>query len=65
MRTSLKEHAPSSSSSSLEQDVLKLLFLHMLGYPTHWGQMACVRLIARRAYHEKRVSTGPDTQARA
>ncbi|ROL55201.1 AP-1 complex subunit gamma-1 [Anabarilius grahami] len=33
----------------------KLLYVHMLGYPAHFGQMECVRLIASPRYNEKRM----------
>uniref|UniRef100_A0A8C1H6M2 AP-1 complex subunit gamma n=2 Tax=Cyprinus carpio TaxID=7962 RepID=A0A8C1H6M2_CYPCA len=33
----------------------KLLYVHMLGYPAHFGQMECVRLIASTRYSEKRI----------
>uniref|UniRef100_A0A673KXM3 AP-1 complex subunit gamma n=1 Tax=Sinocyclocheilus rhinocerous TaxID=307959 RepID=A0A673KXM3_9TELE len=33
----------------------KLLYVHMLGYPAHFGQMECVRLIASPRYSEKRI----------
>jgi len=29
--------------------------MHMLGYPTHFGQMECVKLIASPAFPEKRI----------
>jgi uncharacterized protein (UPF0147 family) len=31
------------------------MFMHMLGYPTHFGQMECVKLIAASGFAEKRV----------
>ena len=31
------------------------MYLHMLGYPTHWGQMKCVTLIARASFPEKPI----------
>ena len=31
------------------------MFMHMLGYPTHFGHMECVRLTARREFPEKRI----------
>ena len=37
------------------RNVAKLMFMHMLGYPTHFGQMECVRLTARSGFPEKRV----------
>ena len=33
----------------------KLLFIHMLGYPTHFGQMECLKLIASHKFPEKRI----------
>ncbi|CAL8347801.1 unnamed protein product [Merluccius merluccius] len=36
-------------------NLAKLLYVHMLGYPAHFGQMECVRLIASPRYNEKRV----------
>lgn len=35
--------------------VVKLMFLHMLGYATHFGQMECVKLASASTYAEKRV----------
>lgn len=37
------------------RNVAKLLFIHMLGYPSHFGQMECVKLIASPYYAEKRM----------
>ena len=37
------------------RNVAKLLFIHMLGYPTHFGQMECVKLIAHPGFPEKRI----------
>ncbi|KAM9789749.1 AP-1 complex subunit gamma-like 2 [Neosynchiropus ocellatus] len=36
-------------------NLAKLLYVHMLGYPAHFGQMECVRLIASSRYSEKRM----------
>uniref|UniRef100_A0A1A8NM85 AP-1 complex subunit gamma n=1 Tax=Nothobranchius rachovii TaxID=451742 RepID=A0A1A8NM85_9TELE len=36
-------------------NLAKLLYVHMLGYPAHFGQMECVRMIASPRYSEKRV----------
>ncbi|XP_052619868.1 AP-1 complex subunit gamma-2-like [Lactuca sativa] len=33
----------------------KLMFIHMLGYPTHFGQMECLKLIAALGFLEKRI----------
>ena len=37
------------------RNVAKLMYMHMLGYPTHFGQMECVKLIATAGFPEKRV----------
>jgi AP-1 complex subunit gamma-1 len=31
------------------------MFIHMLGYPTHFGQMECLKLIAAAGFPEKRI----------
>ncbi|KAH7415274.1 hypothetical protein KP509_14G035400 [Ceratopteris richardii] len=31
------------------------MFMHMLGYPTHFGQMECVKLIAGNSFPEKKI----------
>ena len=51
IRTSFKE----GENSYRARNVAKLLYIHMLGYPTHFGQMECLKLIASSKYHEKRV----------
>lgn len=33
----------------------KLLYIHMLGYPTHFGQMECLKLISGVNFPEKRM----------
>ncbi len=37
------------------RNVAKLMFIHMLGYPTHFGQMECIKLIASGSFPEKRI----------
>jgi hypothetical protein len=37
------------------RDLAKLMFIHMLGYPTHFGQMECLKLIASSEFPEKRI----------
>ncbi|KAF0933493.1 hypothetical protein E2562_018579 [Oryza meyeriana var. granulata] len=37
------------------RNMAKLMFIHMLGYPTHFGQMECLKLIAATGYPEKRI----------
>ncbi|XP_039141706.1 AP-1 complex subunit gamma-2-like [Dioscorea cayenensis subsp. rotundata] len=37
------------------RNLAKLMFIHMLGYPTHFGQMECLKLIASADFPEKRI----------
>ncbi len=51
IRTSFKEE----ENEYRHRNVAKLLYIHMLGYPTHWGQMECVKLLASQFYSDKRI----------
>ncbi|KAG7227387.1 hypothetical protein INR49_000392 [Caranx melampygus] len=44
-----------SDNGARSHNLAKLLYVHMLGYPAHFGQMECVRMIASPRYSEKRV----------
>jgi len=44
-----------SESHLIPRNVAKLMFAHMLGYPSHFGQMECVRLTASPGFPEKRI----------
>ena len=35
------------------RNVSKLMYIHMLGYPTHFGQMETLKLIAANGFPEK------------
>ncbi|XP_068098252.1 AP-1 complex subunit gamma-like 2 isoform X2 [Hyperolius riggenbachi] len=37
------------------RSVAKLLYVHMLGYPAHFGQMECLKLIASQKFTDKRT----------
>lgn len=37
------------------RNLAKLMFIHMLGYPTHFGQMECLKSIASPGFPEKRI----------
>ncbi len=37
------------------RNVAKLLYIHMLGYPTHFGQIESLKLIASPKFPEKRI----------
>uniref|UniRef100_A0A0G4HF14 Clathrin/coatomer adaptor adaptin-like N-terminal domain-containing protein n=1 Tax=Chromera velia CCMP2878 TaxID=1169474 RepID=A0A0G4HF14_9ALVE len=51
IRTTFKDE----SDSYRHRNVAKLLFIHMLGYPTSFGQMECLKLIACPKFPQKRV----------
>lgn len=39
------------------RNVAKLMYIHMLGYPTHFGQMETLKLIAANGFAEKASSS--------
>ena len=51
IRTAFKDE----DSAFRHRNVAKLLFIHMLGYPSHFGQMECLKLIASNSFAEKRI----------
>eukprot|EP00397_Hematodinium_sp_SG-2012_P004003 GEMP01004013.1.p1 GENE.GEMP01004013.1~~GEMP01004013.1.p1 ORF type:complete len:860 (+),score=180.19 GEMP01004013.1:211-2790(+) len=51
IRTAFKEE----DNHYRHRNVAKLLFIHMLGYPTHFGQMECLKLVSSSRFGEKRV----------
>eukprot|EP00922_Rhytidocystis_sp_ex-Travisia-forbesii_P008667 GHVS01012687.1.p1 GENE.GHVS01012687.1~~GHVS01012687.1.p1 ORF type:complete len:884 (+),score=185.01 GHVS01012687.1:168-2819(+) len=51
IRTSFKEDV----GQYRHRNVAKLLFINMLGYPTHFGQLECLKLIASPKFSDKRV----------
>ncbi|KAL3339238.1 hypothetical protein AABB24_028064 [Solanum stoloniferum] len=51
IRASISENDPDYRHRNLA----KLMFIHMLGYPTHFGQMECLKLIASPGFPEKRI----------
>lgn len=51
IRTAFKEE----DNLYRHRNVAKLLFMHMLGYPSHFGQMECLKLISSPKFPEKRI----------
>lgn len=51
IRTSFKEE----EADLRARNVAKLLYIHMLGYPAHFGQMECLKLIASSKFTDKRI----------
>ena len=51
IRASINENDPHDR----HRNRAKLMFIHMLGYPTHFGQMECLKLIASPGFPEKRI----------
>lgn len=51
IRTAFKEE----DNDYRHRNVAKLLFIHMLGYSTHFGHMECLKLIATPRFAEKRI----------
>jgi AP-1 complex subunit gamma-1 len=51
IRTSFKNQ----DNQYRHRNVAKLLYIHMLGYPSHFGQMECLKLIASNNFSDKRM----------
>lgn len=51
IRTAIKEE----NEQFRHRNVAKLMYIHMLGYPTHFGQMECLKLISAQSFPEKRI----------
>ncbi|XP_061444860.1 LOW QUALITY PROTEIN: AP-1 complex subunit gamma-like 2 [Rhineura floridana] len=51
IRGAFRGDEPDTRASNLA----KLLYIHILGYPAHFGQMECLKLIASHRFHEKRI----------
>eukprot|EP00803_Ostreobium_quekettii_P008801 evm.model.scf_548.5 EVM.evm.TU.scf_548.5 scf_548:70580-80331(+) len=51
----LREAFKKQDTAYQHRNVAKLMYIHMLGYPTHFGQMECLKLIAAPSFPEKRV----------
>ncbi|CAG8554471.1 10937_t:CDS:10, partial [Paraglomus brasilianum] len=51
IRTSFRE----DSNDSRYANVAKLLYIHMLSYPAHFGQIECLKLVASNRFADKRL----------
>ncbi|KAI9197178.1 adaptin N terminal region-domain-containing protein [Polychytrium aggregatum] len=51
IRTAFKEE----NMDTRHINVAKLLYIHMLGYPAHFGQMECLKLVASPKFSDKRL----------
>jgi AP-1 complex subunit gamma-1 len=49
----LREAFREQDQSYRHRNVAKLMYIHMLGYPTHFGQMETLKLIAGSGFPEK------------
>ncbi|KAJ1660278.1 clathrin associated protein complex large subunit [Dispira simplex] len=52
IRTSFKED---DSMDVRYTNVGKMLYIHLLGYPAHFGQLECLKLVASARYSDKRL----------
>jgi len=43
------------TAENRQRNIAKLLYMNTLGYPTKWGQMECIKLIASSDYTDKRI----------
>lgn len=53
IRTALKGSS-AEAAAFRHRNVAKLLYVHMLGYPTHFAQIECINLAASPKFAEKR-----------
>ncbi|WVR07142.1 hypothetical protein IAU60_004183 [Kwoniella sp. DSM 27419] len=51
IRTAFKEE----DSFARYNNIAKLLYIHMLGYPAHFGQIECLKLVASPRFADKRL----------
>jgi AP-1 complex subunit gamma-1 len=42
-------------SNTRHNNIAKLLYIQMLGYPAQWGQIECLKLVASPRFADKRL----------
>ena len=52
---SIRNDFGQSNTETLRENLLKLIFIHLLGYPSYFGQMASIQMINMGGYEDKRV----------
>ncbi|EYU29716.1 hypothetical protein MIMGU_mgv1a001222mg [Erythranthe guttata] len=52
---SIRDAISENGQDYMHRNLAKLMFIHMLGYPTHFGQMECLKSIASSGFPEKRI----------
>ena len=52
---SIRSEMSDLSNTTRQVNISKLLYIHMLGYPTNFGQMECLKLITSPYFNDKRV----------
>nr|KAJ0200541.1 hypothetical protein LSAT_V11C600306430 [Lactuca sativa] len=52
---SIRASVSDNDNDYRHRNLAKLMFIHMLGYRTHFGQMKCLKLIAAPGFPEKRI----------
>lgn len=53
--SSIRNDLAQSVSDTLCENLKKLIFIYLLGYPCYFGQMASIQLINMTGYEEKRI----------
>ena len=51
----LRTYFKSDNKEHRARNLAKLLYIHMLGYDSHFGQMECINLCASASFSDKRI----------
>jgi AP-1 complex subunit gamma-1 len=52
---SIRNSFKDNKSNTRYKNIAKLLYMHMLGYPAHFGQIECLKLAASPKFSDKRL----------